>query len=236
MFKGLCCAVLVSVLVACSAPRPQPSVPQAPAPPSPGQPAANVSLPKPGIYQIDSNNSELRLLVYRAGPLSVLGHNHVMVNRALTGTVHIAGSISASSFSLSMPAAAFAIDSAQSRREEGSDFPGDIGDEDKSGTRHNMLSPAVLNAAEFPQISVRSTALGGTPDALSVTLIIELAGHETTLTAPFSLRGDSHQLWATGSLEVRQTAIGLMPYSLLHGALAVQDAMRVKFKIVIPIS
>jgi hypothetical protein len=35
-----------------------------------------------------------------------------------------------------------------------------------------------------------------------------------------------------GSLELRQTALGLTPYSLMLGALQVQDAMTVKFSIV----
>ena len=40
---------------------------------------------------------------------------------------------------------------------------------------------------------------------------------------------------AMGSIELLQTAIGLKPYSLMHGALQVQDAMRLKFKIFVPI-
>jgi hypothetical protein len=33
-------------------------------------------------------------------------------------------------------------------------------------------------------------------------------------------------------MELRQSAVGLAPYSLMLGALQVQDAMTVKFKIV----
>jgi hypothetical protein len=33
-------------------------------------------------------------------------------------------------------------------------------------------------------------------------------------------------------LELRQTALGLTPYSLMLGALQVQDAIRIKFNIV----
>jgi hypothetical protein len=50
---------------------------------------------------------------------------------------------------------------------------------------------------------------------------------------PFVLTGDAHQLTASGSVEMRQTAIGITPYSLLHGALQVQDAMQLKFKITV---
>ncbi len=43
--------------------------------------------------------------------------------------------------------------------EEGGDFPGDIPEDAKAGTRRNMLSSAVLNAAEYPDITVKSMSL-----------------------------------------------------------------------------
>jgi hypothetical protein len=46
------------------------------------------------------------------------------------------------------------------------------------------------------------------------------------------LQGESGHLTATGSFELRQSAVGISPYSLLGGALQVQDAMQVKIKIV----
>jgi hypothetical protein len=174
--------------------------------------------------------------VYRAGPLANLGHNHVMVNRAVTGLVQVGSSISASSFSLKVPVESFVVDDSEARREEGSDFPGDIPPDAKLGTRRNMLGAAVLNAAEFPVITVTSVTLSGTPDALSAELIISVAGHEARISAPCSLQGDAQRLTAAGSMELRQTAIGLAPYSLLHGALQVEDAMQLKFSIVVPIS
>jgi YceI-like domain len=193
------------------------------------------SLPPPGTYRIESSGSELRLLVFRAGALANLGHNHVMINRSVSGSVQIAGSVSDSSFSLEVPVDQFAIDDTQARLEEGSEFPGEIPEDAKSGTRHNMMSSAVLNAAEFPIITVRSTALHGTPGALTADLAIIVAGHQSAISVPLSLAGDLRHMTATGSVELRQTAIGLKPYSLMHGALQVQDAMRLKFKIVVSI-
>jgi len=174
--------------------------------------------------------------VYRAGPLANLGHNHVVVNRGVTGLVQVGSTISSSSFSLKVPVESFEVDDPEARREEGSDFPGDVPADAKSGTRRNMLGAAVLNAAEFPVITVTSVTLSGTPDALSAELTVSVAGHETTITAPCTLQGDEHRLTAAGSMELRQTAVGLAPYSLLHGALQVEDAMQVKFSIVVPIS
>lgn len=225
MFSRIAAAVWVLSLAACAAPRPRPPVPQAPTA------AALTSLPASGEYKIDSGNSELRLLVYRAGPLSNLGHNHVMVNRELTGIVRIGDSISASSFSLRVPADAFVVDEAQARLEEGGDFPGDIPQEAKAGTRRNMLSAAVLNGVQFPDITVKSVALTGSLDAVSADMEISAAGHSSKISAPLSLQGDARHVTAVGSMELRQTALGLTPYSLMGGALQVQDAMQLKFKI-----
>ena len=231
MFHRIAVAVLVMSLSACGAPRPRPSAPQLPIQPTPSL----QSLPLPGAYPIDSQNSELRILVYRAGPLANLGHNHVMVNHAVTGLVQVGGSISASSFSLNVPVESFLVDDADARREEGGDFPGEIPEDAKSGTRRNMLSAALLNAAEFPTITVTSVTLSGALDALSADLVISVAGHEASVSAPCLLQGDARTLTAVGSMELRQTAIGLTPYSLLRGALQVRDVMQLRFRIVVPI-
>jgi hypothetical protein len=227
MFKRIVTAVLVLALAACAAPHPRRVAPEVPS--QSGAPLT--ALPPPGEYKIDSENSELRLLVYRAGPLARLGHNHVMVNRAVKGSAQIADTISASSFSLSMPASAFAVDDAQARAEEGEDFPGDIPDDAKAGTRRNMLSAAVLNAAEFADVTVKSVSLTGNLQAMTAELEIGAAGHRSELSTPLWLQGDAHRLIATGSMELRQTSLGLVPYSLMGGALQVEDAMQLKFKI-----
>jgi hypothetical protein len=228
MFNRIALAALVLSVAACAARHPRPL-----APPPPARPSLQ-SLPAPGEYPIDSTGSELRLLVYRSGPLSNLGHNHVMVNRAVTGHVQIGAAVSASSFSLRMRADGFAIDDAQSRQEEGGDFPGDVPADAKAGTRRNMLGSAVLNAAEFPDIIVKSTSLTGTVNELNADMEITAAGHTSRISIPLILQGDAHHFIAAGSMELRQSALGLVPYSLMHGALQVQDAMQLKFKITVP--
>jgi YceI-like domain len=230
MFNRIVIAVLLLSVAACAARHPRPVTT-----PLRAQPTLSLqSLPAPGEYLIDSSGSELRLLVYRAGPLGNLGHNHVMVNRAITGRVQIGTDVSASSFSLRMRADGFVVDDAQSRQEEGGDFPGDIPEDAKAGTRRNMLGSAVLNAAEFPDITVKSVALSGTLSELHADLEISAAGHASRISVPLSLQGDAQRFIAEGSVELRQTALGLVPYSLMHGALQVLDAMQLKFKITVP--
>jgi YceI-like domain len=201
-----------------------------------GQPAPEESpwpaaLRVPGkTYRIDATQSELRILVYRAGPLARLGHNHVVVNRALQGAAKVAAA--SSGFWLNAPAKGFTVDDGQARREEGADFAADVPDDAKSGTMEHMLSAAILDAGEFPEISV--TGVAGPPVAgpMVVAVTVRVAGHESTMTVPFTLDIGSGRLSASGSLELRQSTLGLTPYSLMLGALQVQDALTVKFKIV----
>jgi YceI-like domain len=230
VFKIVGIGVLALSLAACGALKGRHA-----APPSPG-PAPSLELPLPGqAYEIDENRSELRILVYRAGPLARFGHNHVMVNRRVHGAVNLVQE-GASAFWLRVPVAEFIVDELQARREEGPDFAADVPDDARSGTLHNMLSAAVLDAAEYPDISINGSAAAGAPDSgaapLVATLTIGVAGHESTIEVPFVLESDSGRLSASGSFELRQSALGLTPYSLMLGALQVQDAMTVKFRLV----
>lgn len=226
VFKGFAAIALALTLAGCAAYKGHQTGPTIP-----GASPWPTDLRVPGkIYRIDEAQSELRVLVYRAGPLARLGHNHVVVNRSLQGAAKVAGS--RSGFWLNAPANSFVVDELQARREEGADFAADVPGDAKSGTLEHMLSAAVLDADEFPEISVTGVAgpLGAGP--MRVTVTIRVAGHESTVEVPFTLEIDSHSLSAAGSLELRQSALGLTPYSLMLGALQVQDALTVKFKIV----
>ncbi|HEY2684119.1 MAG TPA: YceI family protein [Steroidobacteraceae bacterium] len=216
------CALL---LAACTVPTPRPEAPHA-------SPRAPQTMPTPGSFRIDPARSELRLLVYRAGPLASFGHNHVMVNHDLTGTIRVASSIEASSFNLSIPVADFIVDDAKNRGEEGADFPGEISDSAREGTLHNMLSAPLLNGAAYPTIEVRAEQLQETNGSLNATVAIKIAGHETSIEVPFVFDATQRSLVVTASFEIRQTEIGLTPLSLLGGALQVRDALNVKMTLV----
>ncbi len=130
MYKRVAIALVVLGLAACGAPRPRPPAPQTPNQPTPRlQP-----LPAPGTYRIDSEQLGAARVGVSGGSAGELGHNHVMVNRALSGTVQIGATWQASSFSISVPVGDFIVDDAQARFEEGGDFPGEIPEDAKAGT------------------------------------------------------------------------------------------------------
>ncbi len=225
VWKICCAATLALTLAACGAAKLRPSAPPGGAAPQrPSTPA--------DVYRIDPAHSELRVLVYRAGPLASLGHDHVIVNRSIGGWVQFGGAAAAASFSLSVPAAGFIVDDAAVRRDEGPQFAEEISDDAKTGTLRNMLSPAVLDAGGFPAISIRSVAVTETRGAFEAKLSVNVAGHDSTLVVPFSLERSSGRLITSGALTLRQSELGLIPFSVFLGALRVQDEMRVKFNLV----
>ncbi|MGA2187605.1 MAG: YceI family protein [Steroidobacteraceae bacterium] len=192
-------------------------------------------------YRIDSARSELRVLVYRAGPMARLGHNHVIVNRALSGWVDAAGTAAAQALSLQVPVAEFIVDDPQAREAEGTDFSQDVTDDARAGTRRNMLSAALLDADRFPAITLRSVAVtpaaqvpgaDGHARTWVATLAVQVAGHASKLTVPFTLESAADSMSASGTVVLRQSDLGLIPISVMLGALQVQDELTVEFKLV----
>ena len=199
---------------------------------SPAGTAGLESLPAPGTYRIDPGQSELRVLVYRGGSLAHLGHNHVLVNHGLSGSVIVADRLQTSSFEFAAPVENFVVDDAQARREEGADFPGEVPEDAKAGTLHNMLSATQLNGAQFPALTVKSVAIDDPQGVATAALTVTVAGHDSAISAPFSLRGTPGHLTATANFELLQSALGIKAYSLMGGALQVQDSMQVKITII----
>jgi hypothetical protein len=226
-FKNLAAACLCVGLTACGAPKTR-------QPPAMGE-GVEPARPPAGAaaYSIDAAQSELRLLVYRAGPMARLGHNHVILNRAVGGWVDAAARPESASFSLYVPVADFVVDDARARSEEGEEFSAEVPEEAKSGTRRNMLSAAVLDAERFPVITLTSIGITQVSEGnLTATLAIGVAGHESTLTAPFTLTSSPDRISAAGSVVLRQSDLGLTPLRVMLGALQVQDDITVRFRFV----
>jgi hypothetical protein len=183
------------------------------------------SLPPVSLH-IDPSRSEIRVLVYRAGPFARFGHNHVLVNRMLSGVLDAQHE---PNLWLAVPAAGFTVDDAEARRAAGEDFPPDVPEDAKAGTRHNMLSAAVLNAATFPEITVSASGLQRGADGWTATIFFRVVGHETSRLVPFTVTRQDTALSVAGALDIKQSELGMTPYSLMGGALQVQDGLHIEF-------
>ncbi len=203
--------------------------------PPPAQPTPPVSAtPTPGgtVYRVDPVVSEVSILVYRGGALARLGHNHVLSVKSLEGQVAVSPEAGGSSFDLSFPVAQLVVDDAQARRNAGTEFPGEIDQGARDGTRKNMLRAEVLDAEHFPRVSLRAVRVTPPWQAAHALTRITLKDVSREIDVPLSIEVTAGRVTATGQFALRQTDFGIKPFSIGLGALEVVDQLQVRFKVV----
>ena len=182
----------------------------------------------PGRYAIAPELSEIRFLVYRAGPLAALGHNHVVQARQMRGEIWVTPTAADAGMDPDIPLSGLQVDDATARATEGDTFVTMPDAEAIAGTTRNMLGEKVLDATRYPRLQIHSVAVKGTAHQPDVTIRITLHGREQTLTVPVHLNMTPVGLQARAEFEVRQSDYGITPMSVLGGALQVADAVTVK--------
>lgn len=211
-----------------------------PAPPASGRTPAAHAAPSPLVgrrFDVIAADSRLVVLVYRAGALAAVGHDHVIACHCLSGTVYVPHDPMHASFDLHLAVTQFTVDDPALRAAEHSpDFPAGVPPSAGQATRHNMLGAALLNAARYPDIALRSGGLRPSPDGRHADIIaqvlVELDGewHSVAVPLRYEIRGD--EIAASGEFPLRQTSLGLTPFSALGGALQVKDGMKVALRLV----
>jgi polyisoprenoid-binding protein YceI len=182
-------------------------------------------------FDIVPGESQVDILVHRAGTLAKAGHNHVITSRDITGVVQLTPQVERSRFQLAMPVATLAVDDADARRAAGPDFAADVPQSAREGTRRNMLSEALLDAARFPEVSLASMRIEAVPGGALAAVEVRVRGEASTLSVPIRYEQKANELLADGEIAVRQSDLGLTPFSALLGALQVQDEMTLRFRI-----
>ncbi|MBS0580219.1 MAG: YceI family protein [Proteobacteria bacterium] len=204
-------------------------------------PAAAATAPQPAPhlgrpYTLDSGQSLLVVLVYRAGALASAGHNHVIASHAVEGTVYVADDPLKSSFEVRIPVAGFTIDEEPLRAAQHSgEFPPGVPDSARQGTREHMLGPDQLDAVHSPLILLRAVRLAPVAgDAQSVSAQVQVTVRDSAhlIEVPVHYGYEGARLVLHGEAALTQTQLGLTPYSAMLGALQVQDELRVKFNLV----
>lgn len=227
---------LVALLAGCpirppaTSPSPQPAEPATAASAPAGLAAPHIGRP----YDIVPQESLLTILVFRSGTLAGAGHNHVIASHSLNGTIYVPQDLAGVSFEARVPLTDLTVDEATLRAAQMSrDFPADVSDTAKEGTRRNMLSAALLNSTDYPQITLRSESLVPAADGMvQVRMQAEVRGQQRVLLVPVRYERSDSTVIASGELPLSQSSLGLTPFSAMLGALQVQDEMRVRFRIV----
>lgn len=213
--------IVITALTACAAP----PRPEEPAGPTPAARAASAV-----AYEV--TESDLAVRVYRAGPLAELGHNHVIASTALAGRIDLREPLSDSTLELSLPLEQLVVDESPRRQAAGSDFPDNLTEGDKEGTRRNMLGPALLDATRYPVLRLTSVAVAGEAGTYRVTARIDLAGRRHDIVVPAAIELGEGRLVARGEFKLTHAELGLAPFSAALGALRVREDMLVSYRIV----
>ncbi|HVW70882.1 MAG TPA: YceI family protein [Steroidobacteraceae bacterium] len=179
--------------------------------------------------------------IFRGGPLAKAGHNHVIASHALHGTLYVPSDPARVTFQVDVPVAELTVDEAALREQEHSDeFPPEVPDSAKQGTRKNMLGPALLDAERYPDVLLEAERLepvasGAAGDWLAHVRVTVRDCVSSVVVPAHSASGDGSVV-VSGEFPLKQTDLGLTPFSALLGALQVVDEMQVRFRIVAHLS
>jgi polyisoprenoid-binding protein YceI len=197
----------------------------------PGGPAPAAIPADARPFDLLRGQSVVHVLVYRAGTLARAGHNHVVTSRDVEGVVHLTPQLERAQFQIALPVATFVVDQPDARREAGPDFAADVPETAREGTRRNMLSPSVLAGDDFPEITLTSTRIEPAPGGALATVDVRVRDRASTLTIPLRYEQRASELLVDGQVAVRQSDLGLTPFSAMLGALQVQDEITIRFRL-----
>ena len=173
------------------------------------------------VYRIDAATSSVVIEVRRAGSLARLGHDHVVAGYDIHGFMRPDDARA----DLYIAFDKLVVDESRLREIAGFDTTPSV--DALEGTRRNMLG-RVLDADRFPFAIVAVRGL----DEHHVALV-SLTLHGMTRTMPVALDvsvADSEAIVA-GAFTLKQTDFGIVPLSLLGGAIEVQDAVDIRFRL-----
>lgn len=184
-------------------------------------------------YRVVAAESQLRIIARRGGALAAAGHNHVIASRNLLGDFAVRQPLERSSFSVRVPVALLTVDEPGLRAGRGADFPQDVPESARESTRRNLLGESLLDAQRYPGMTLESRAIRRMPDGSYVaTVAVTLKGVVTQIEVPSQVTLADRRLRATGRTTVEQSRLGLVPFSVLLGALNVQDELEIEFDLV----
>jgi polyisoprenoid-binding protein YceI len=216
-------AVLLTALAsACvQLPRPEPVQRQAPAD-FPEAYYRQAQAQGKAVFRVDRAQSLVVVEVRRGGSLARIGHDHVVASHDLAGYV----ASDEGRADLYVPLERLVVDEPELRAE--SKFESQPTDSDIEGTRSNMLEK-VLEAERFPFALIRVSRIDS--GAGRVDVAITLHGTTRELKVPAEIEANAREVAASGRLELKQTDFGIVPYSILGGAIQVQDLLTLRFRI-----
>ena len=186
---------------------------------------------EPAVYTVDAAASDIHWRVYKAGSFSRFGHNHVISVGELTGTVTRDAESGAATFELTIPVAGLVVDDPVLRTFYGEEFSSVPSEKDIAGTRDNMLGEKVLDAEHHATLMIRGRLEGSALEAATLTVAIELLGRSIPVSVPSKIIVADDVITASGAFRLTHEQLGMEPFSIMLGALAVAPELDFSFDV-----
>ncbi|VTU19421.1 hypothetical protein H6CHR_01179 [Variovorax sp. PBL-H6] len=176
------------------------------------------------VYRIETARSLAVITVRRGGSLARLGHDHVVASR------HVQGLIATDDgrADLYLPLAELSVDEPALRAEAGLDTQ--PSDADIAATRANMLDK-VLEVQRFPFALIRVSGPAAMTAGAQLGIEVTLHGTSRRFDLPVRIGMANGELNVAGTLEFDQSEFGIVPFSVLGGAIQVQDRLSLRFSV-----
>jgi hypothetical protein len=224
-------ATAFAIALAACTPAPRPSAPSADQPPAGFPEAAYLQAAHRGepVFRIVPAQSLVVVEVRRGGRLGHLGHDHVVSTDDLQGYLNpVAGRAD-----LYLRLDRLVVDDPALRAAAG--FTTQPSPAAIAGTRTNMLEKT-LRAHEHPYAWIAVSGLipadANWRGEVALEVAITLHGRTHRQTVPAEVDAGAGRIAAQGALGLRQTDFGIEPMSILGGAIRVEDALTLRFRLV----
>lgn len=185
------------------------------------------------VYKLIPAESELQIRVYRGGVLARLGHNHIVSSRGIFGKIYRHASIEKSGIVLTLPVESFVVDDDLLRANAGAEFDSTPSASDIADTRKNMLSAALLDAGIYPYIKMRSVKINERNGSVEVQIRISVKSHSQDFNINVEVQEKIDEtLVISGNTKLSHADLGLTPFSILGGAIAVKEELDIDFRFI----
>ena len=111
------------------------------------------------------------------------------------------------------------------------DFPPNVPQSARDGTRTNLLSEALLDGANYPSIRLRATDVAAAGEGYDVGVEITIKDQVRNVRVPVTFERKDGALKASGEFPLKQSDLGFKPFSVAMGTLVVIDEMRIHFEV-----
>ncbi|CAM4373907.1 Lipid/polyisoprenoid-binding YceI-like domain-containing protein [Comamonas aquatilis] len=220
-------ALIAALMSACAQPDLEPSPPSlsihAPAD-FPAAAYAQAAAQGQRVLRVDSRSSRVVITVRRGGTLAKLGHDHVVAAQELQGLV--APELGRADIYLALDS--LSVDDSDLRAQAG--FDTQPGSADIAATRANMLGK-VLQTQQFPFALIQVSSAATLASNALLAVDITLHGVRRSFSVPARVESKGKGLQVSGMLAFDQSSFGITPFSILGGAIQVQDRLELHFDV-----